>query len=65
MFKEIVMKPKNFTGFYHAEYLIPETYLKDEQGNTLSEITVKFAASDHTPTPGIYYLRLLKDSRKP
>ena len=58
--RQITLEKQNFTGFYNVEYPIPEEYLKDEYGNTLDEITVKFAATGNTPTPGIYYLRLLK-----
>ena len=63
--KQITLEPQNFTGFYNVEYLIPEEFLKDGNGNTLDEITVKFAATGSTPTPGIYYLRLLKEYRYP
>ena len=59
--RQITLAPQNFTGFYNVEYPVPEEYLKDEYGNTLDEITVKFAATGNTPTPGIYYLRLLKE----
>ena len=64
-FKQITLEKKDFTGFYNVEYLIPEEMLKDSEGNVLKEITVKFAATGSTPTPGIYYLRLLKDYRFP
>ena len=63
--KQITLEPQNFTGFYNVEYLISEEFLKDGNGNTLDEITVKFAATGSTPTPGIYYLRLLKEYRYP
>ena len=62
--KEIKLEPKDFTGFYEEEYLIPEDMLQDKDGNTLEEITVKFAATGTTPTPGLYYLRLLKEYDK-
>lgn len=64
-FKRVTLEKKDFTGFYNVEYLIPEEMLKDSEGNVLKEITVKFAATGSTPTPGIYYLRLLKDYRFP
>ncbi len=63
VFKEIKLEKQSFTGFYNVEYLIPEELLKDAEGNPLQEITVKFSATGSTPTPGLYYLRLLKEYR--
>ncbi len=63
--RTITLESKNFTGFYNAEYPIPEELLKDEDGNVPDSITVKFEASGSTPTPGIYYLRLLKEYQSP
>ncbi len=65
VFKEVTLDNGDANGFYNVEYLIPEDFLKDEDGNAYPEITVKFSASGSSPTPGLYYLRLLKDYRYP
>ena len=51
---------KSFTGHYNWEYPISEELLMTD--DTLPDsISVRFHASGHTPAPGLYYLRLLKD----
>lgn len=61
VFQTLTMKAQNKTGFYNVEYFIPEDYLMDENGEVHDSITVKFEASGNTATPGLYYLRLLKE----
>ena len=61
----ITLPAKSFTGFYNVEYPIPAAWLEDEDGNVADSVTVKFEATGNTPTPGIYYLRLLKEYRAP
>lgn len=65
VFKEIKLEKTSFTGFYNVEYLLTPDMLKDEDGKVLDYVTVKFEATGTTPTPGIYYLRLLKDYQYP
>ena len=48
-------------GFYNVEYPIPSHLLTREDGSPRDTITVRFTASGTTHTPGVYYLRLLKD----
>ncbi len=49
------------SGFYNVEYPIPSSMLTKENGEPRDTITVRFTASGSTPTPGVYYLRLLKE----
>ena len=61
--REIRLEARNVKGFYNVEYPLPEDMLLDAEGEVADSITVRFAATGSTPTPGIYYLRLLKDYR--
>lgn len=61
IYKEIRLEPRLASGFYNVEYLIPEEMLEDKDGNVTDSITIKFEATGSTATPGIYYLRLLKE----
>lgn len=63
--KEIKLEKKDETGFYNVEYFVPSDYLLTEEGEVADSITVKFEATGSTPTPGIYYLRLLKEYQTP
>lgn len=63
--KEIKLEKKDITGFYNVEYFVPADYLLDENGEVPDSVTVKFEATGSTPTPGIYYLRLLKEYQTP
>ncbi|MBQ8969589.1 MAG: glycoside hydrolase family 127 protein [Bacteroidaceae bacterium] len=47
-------------GFYNVEYPIPSTLLRRDDGSPRDTITVRFTASGATPTPGVYYIRLLR-----
>jgi hypothetical protein len=47
-------------GFYNAEYPIPESLLKDAQGQVKDKFVVRLTASSSTLCPGIYYVRLMK-----
>jgi DUF1680 family protein len=47
-------------GFYNVEYPIDRSYLVGADGTAKKMITVKFEASGTTPTPGVYYIRLLR-----
>jgi uncharacterized protein len=48
------------SGFYNVEYPIDSSLLKKSNGMPKDTITVMFKATGTTPTPGLYYLRLLK-----
>ncbi len=48
-------------GFYNVEYPIPAQMLRHTDGTPIDTITVRFTASGTTPTPGVYYIRLLRD----
>lgn len=61
VFQTVTLSKRDVTGFYNVEYPVPSELLTDKDGNPLESITVKFEASGSTPTPGLYYLRLLKD----
>lgn len=63
--KEIKLEKKDETGFYNVEYFVPSDYLLTEEGEVADSVTVKFEATGSTPTPGIYYLRLLKEYQTP
>lgn len=57
----ITLEPRAATGFYNVEYPIPSELMLDGNGELADSILVKFEATGTTPTPGLYYLRLLKD----
>ena len=59
--KTVTLGKKGVTGFYNVEYPVPADLLRKADGSPKDTITVKFVASGNTPTPGLYYLRLLKD----
>lgn len=47
-------------GFYNVEFPIPESLLKDAQGQVKTRFVVRLSASAGTMNPGLYYLRLVK-----
>lgn len=61
VFREIQLESRSAEGFYNVEYPIPAEMVMDENGNVMDSITVKFEATGNTATPGLYYLRLLKE----
>ena len=61
--KELIhmtMEKKPFNGHYNWEHPISKELLYTE-GTLPDSITVRFHASGHTPVPGLYYLRLLRE----
>ncbi|MBQ9175855.1 MAG: glycoside hydrolase family 127 protein [Bacteroidaceae bacterium] len=60
--------PSTYTGavngFYYQEFPIPDNLLKDSAGKVKTSLTFRIVASGTTPTPGLYYLRLLKEYSK-
>lgn len=58
---DITITPQTTSGFFNVEYPISSSLLKKSNGAAKDTITVTFKASGTTPTPGLYYLRLLKD----
>ena len=48
-------------SFYNVEYPIPSAMLRKADGTPKDTIRVRFIASGTSPTPGVYYIRLLKD----
>ena len=61
VFRQVQLETRPAAGFYNVEYPIPADMVKDADGNVPDSITVKFEATGTTPTPGLYYLRLLKE----
>lgn len=51
----------NSKGFYNVEFPIPAFLMKDNQGHTKKQFTIRLAADRGTNAPGLYYLRLMKD----
>ncbi len=51
----------NGASFYNAEYLVPESMLRDADGKLKEKITVRMAAGSSGYAPGVYYIRLLRD----
>ena len=49
------------SGFYNVEYPISSKFLTRSDGTVKDTITVRFTASGSSPTPGVYYIRLLKE----
>ena len=47
-------------GFYNIEYAIPARIAKKANGTPKSRFVVRLSATGGTPTPGLYYLRLMK-----
>jgi hypothetical protein len=43
-----------------VEFAIPEELLKDANGELKSKFVVRLSATENTPNPGLYYLRLIK-----
>lgn len=60
-FQKVTLDPKSATGFFNVEYPISRSMLLKADGTPKDTITVKFEATGSTPTPGLYYLRLLRD----
>lgn len=58
--KTLTLDKKDVNGFYNVEYPVPGKLLRRADGTPKDYITIKFEASGHTPSPGLYYLRLLK-----
>lgn len=58
--RTVSLEPSDTNGFYNVEYPVSTDLLRKENGEPKDTITVKFVASGNTPTPGLYYLRLLK-----
>ena len=56
----MTLEQKSFSGHYNWEHPVSEELLMAD-GILPDSITVRFHASGNTPTPGLYYLRLLKD----
>jgi DUF1680 family protein len=48
-------------GFFNVEYPISSKFLTRGDGSVKDTITVRFTASGSSPTPGVYYIRLLKE----
>lgn len=59
--RTVTLGTRPSAGFYNVEYPIPADILQDENGAVADSILVRFEATGSTPTPGLYYLRLLKD----
>ncbi|MBQ8050434.1 MAG: glycoside hydrolase family 127 protein [Bacteroidaceae bacterium] len=53
------------SGFYNVEYPISSELLTRDDGSPKDTITVRFTASGTSPTPGVYYIRLLKEYEGP
>ena len=51
-------------GFYYYEFPIPDSLMKGSDGKVKTSFTFRIVASGTTPTPGLYYLRLLKEYSK-
>lgn len=51
----------NGNNFYNLELPLGKLAF-DEQGNPLTKFIVRIVASSSTPNPGLYYIRLVKDS---
>lgn len=49
-------------GFFNMEYPIPATLLLDKNGKPKEKFVVRLTASPTTPNPGLYYVRLVKQS---
>ncbi len=45
--------------FYDAEYLIPESFLLDAEGNLKASLTIRMQGSSTDYAPGVYCIRLL------
>lgn len=60
-FQEVTLSPSSSSGFFNVEYPIDSKMLLKEDGTPKEMITVKFVASGSTATPGLYYLRLLRN----
>lgn len=58
---DVTITSQPTSGFFNVEYPISSSLLKKSNGTAKDTITVTFKASGTTPTPGLYYLRLLKD----
>ena len=48
-------------GFFNADYPLPESLVRDKDGNVKKEFVFRITANQGTICPGLYYLRLLKD----
>ncbi len=46
-------------GFYNVEYAIPESLVRDDEGNVKTQFVVRLTASSTTMIPGLYYVRLM------
>lgn len=57
----VTLETRPANGFYNVEYLVPEELMLNDKGELPDSVLVKFEATGTTPTPGLYYLRLLKD----
>ena len=53
-------KGSNDNGFYNVEYPLPESLVKDADGQAKTKFVVRLTASASTLCPGIYYVRLMK-----
>lgn len=52
----------NATGFYNVEYKIPSDLLLNADGTVKQKLTFRITASSGTFCPGLYYLRLVKQT---
>ena len=53
-------KGSDDNGFYNIEYPLPESLVKDADGQAKAKFVVRLTASGSTMCPGIYYVRLMK-----
>jgi len=60
LFQTVTLASRSTTGFYNVEYPVPASFLQRADSSVKDTITVRFVASGSTPTPGIYYIRLLR-----
>jgi len=56
------VKGANANGFYNVEYLLPDDVCVRADGSAKEKFVVRLTASSSTLLPGLYYLRLMKDS---
>lgn len=54
------VKNADDNGFYNVEYPLTEEMLRDKDGNVKQKLVFRIEATGSTPTPGLYYLRLLQ-----
>lgn len=60
-FQKVKLAPTASKGFFNVEYPIDRKMLIKADGTPKDTIVVKFAATGSTATPGLYYLRLLRN----